>query len=243
MIVAIALLRNAFIEFQRLLLLRSHLFWLHCMLEAVRERPDHPSQVLIADVLNFYLTGAKDEAGAAIERSDEAKSRILKLSEFFGADALDKINGEKCRAYVTWRTKQFRKSRRPDVTGNPPLRVTAATARRELEELRAAINFHRREGYCSEIIAVALRRPVWCRNSKPSVIRLTSGSYHLADMSRSLRSIGLPRNWHPTVPPRCCISATSIRPACICFWRLPRTSKPLRMSLAAAMSARTGRAA
>lgn len=34
--------------------------------------------------------------------------------------------------------------------------VTAAAARRELEDLRAAINHHRREGLCSEIVSVAL---------------------------------------------------------------------------------------
>jgi integrase len=34
--------------------------------------------------------------------------------------------------------------------------VTTAAARRELEDLRAAINHHRREGLCSEIVSVAL---------------------------------------------------------------------------------------
>ena len=34
--------------------------------------------------------------------------------------------------------------------------VTAAAARRELEDLRAAINHHRREGLCSETVSVAL---------------------------------------------------------------------------------------
>ena len=36
--------------------------------------------------------------------------------------------------------------------------VTAAAARRELEDLRAAINHHRREGLCSEIVSVVLPR-------------------------------------------------------------------------------------
>jgi integrase len=34
--------------------------------------------------------------------------------------------------------------------------VTTAAARRELEDFRAAINYHRREGLCSEIVSVAL---------------------------------------------------------------------------------------
>ena len=34
--------------------------------------------------------------------------------------------------------------------------VSTAAARRELEDLRAAINHHRREGLCSEVISVVL---------------------------------------------------------------------------------------
>src|SRR5262249_43758391 len=58
------------------------------------------------------------------------------------------------------------KSAKPNRTGNTARLVTAAAARRELEDLRAAINHHRREGLCSEIVAVALPekapgREVW----------------------------------------------------------------------------------
>jgi len=34
--------------------------------------------------------------------------------------------------------------------------VSTAAARRELEDLRSAINYHRREGLCSEIVSVVL---------------------------------------------------------------------------------------
>ena len=34
--------------------------------------------------------------------------------------------------------------------------VTAGAARRELEDLRAAINHYRREGLCSEVVSVVL---------------------------------------------------------------------------------------
>ncbi|MFZ0426102.1 MAG: hypothetical protein WAL80_24765 [Xanthobacteraceae bacterium] len=50
---------------------------------------------------------------------------------------LSEIKGALCREYVRTRT-------------------TDAAARRELEDLRAAINHHRREGLCSKIIEVVL---------------------------------------------------------------------------------------
>ena len=45
---------------------------------------------------------------------------------------------------------------RPDKTGHPARMVSPAGARRELEDLRAAINHHRKEGLCSEVVGVAL---------------------------------------------------------------------------------------
>jgi integrase len=48
------------------------------------------------------------------------------------------------------------KSSKPDKTGRLARLVTEATARRELEDLRAAVNYHIREGRCRELISVAL---------------------------------------------------------------------------------------
>ena len=50
---------------------------------------------------------------------------------------LSEVTGEMCRAYVAQRT-------------------TDAAARRELEDLRAAINYHRREGLHDKIVSVVL---------------------------------------------------------------------------------------
>ena len=59
---------------------------------------------------------------------------------------LSDINGELCRAYAKTRADE----------GAP------IVARRELEDLRAAINHHRREGLCSAIIEVVLPpKGVW----------------------------------------------------------------------------------
>jgi integrase len=106
----------------------------------------------VVDVLNVYLT---DKAPA---HSDPTitKGRILTLAEWWADKTLSDVNGTSCRQYVAHRMTQPRKASKPDITGKPPRMVTAAGARRELEDLRAAINHHRQEGLCSEVVSVAL---------------------------------------------------------------------------------------
>src|SRR6516165_3711262 len=70
-------------------------------------------------------------------RPKETEGRIAALERFFGDKMLSDVTGETCRAYVAQRT-------------------TDAAARRELEDLRAAINHHRREGLCNKVVEVAL---------------------------------------------------------------------------------------
>src|SRR4029077_5097366 len=84
------------------------------------------------------------------------KARVMTLAEWWGDKTLADVNGTNCREYVTHRTSQPRKAANPAVTGNPARMVTAAGARRELEDLRSAINHHRTEGLCSEFVGVAL---------------------------------------------------------------------------------------
>lgn len=69
---------------------------------------------------------------------------------------MSEVNGESCADYTAWRTSQPWKSARPKTTGNKPRMVSPAGVRRELEDLRAAINFYRRKGLCSEVIEVDL---------------------------------------------------------------------------------------
>jgi integrase len=117
-----------------------------------RDRGRHPSEILVLDVLNIYLTDK------APKHSDPTitKARIMTLAGWWGDKTLAEVNGTTCREYVAYRTAQPRRAAKPDVTGNPARMVTAAGARRELEDLRSAINNHRREGLCSEIVGVAL---------------------------------------------------------------------------------------
>jgi integrase len=69
-------------------------------------------------------------------RPNDTAARIATLNNYFGFKTLAAINGATCRAYA---------ATRPHGSG-----------RRELEDLRAAINHHRREGLCSEIVEVVL---------------------------------------------------------------------------------------
>jgi integrase len=106
----------------------------------------------VLDVLNIYLT---DKAPT---HSDPTitKARIMTLAAWWFDKTLADVNGTTCREYVAHRIAQPRRAARPEVTGKPARMVTAAGARRELEDLRSAINHHRTEGLCSEVVSVAL---------------------------------------------------------------------------------------
>ena len=132
-----------------------------------RARNRHPAEILVLDVLNVYLA----DVAPMHARPEETKQRVLTLADFWQSDTLADVNGKRCRDYVAWRSKQTRKACRPDQTNQSALRVTEATARRELEDLRAAINHHRKEGLCAEIVAVVLPeksagRDVWLTRSE-----------------------------------------------------------------------------
>lgn len=97
-----------------------------------------PSQIPVADVLATYLT----DIVPGHSRPEETKRRIARVSAFFGQKVLAGVNGPTCRAFARQAS-------------------TDAMARRDLEELRAAINHHRSEGLHDRIISVVLpdRRP------------------------------------------------------------------------------------
>jgi integrase len=99
----------------------------------VRSGNREPDQIPLADVLTIYLTDIVPRHS----RPKETKGRIKRLDSFFGNKMLSCVTGETCRAYAAQRS-------------------TDAAARRELEDLRAAINHHRREGLCNKVVEVVL---------------------------------------------------------------------------------------
>jgi integrase len=149
-----------------------------------RTRGRHPSQILIADVLAIYLT----DVAPRHAREDETKQRVLTLDAWWADRTLADVNGANCRAYVEHRAAQRWKSAR---SADPPRMVTAAAARRELEDLRAAINHHRREGLCSELVSVVLperspSRERWLTRSEAA--RLLMAAWRARQVMRDQRT-------------------------------------------------------
>jgi integrase len=118
-----------------------------------------PDEIPIADVLTVYLTDVVPQHA----RPEETKGRIRELDKFFGDRMLSYITGETCRAYVARRS-------------------TDAAARRELEDLRAAINYHRRENLHNKIVSVVLPnerlpRDRWLTRSEAARLVKAAWSY------------------------------------------------------------------
>lgn len=112
-----------------------------------RRRTRHIDDIAIADVLSIYLDAQLDKLRGRFNIDSEnedtipdirkLKKRIERLNEWWGAKTLGEVNGEACRSY----TKRRRKK---------------GGARRDLEDLRAAIGHHAAEGYHREIVKVSL---------------------------------------------------------------------------------------
>lgn len=103
---------------------------------AAKYRPDRtrgrdPAQITIADVLNIYLT----DKAPTLSRPHELGQRVKRLAQFCEDRTLEDINGAFCREYVK-------------------RHGSASMAKRELEDLRAAVNHHAKEGLCSATVRV-----------------------------------------------------------------------------------------
>jgi integrase len=104
-----------------------------------RER--HIAKIQIADVIGIYL--ADVVPGQA--RPAKAAERAGRLLDYFGTMALDDITGASCRAYEASRVGQGRSNK-----------GTSGGARRDLQDLAAAINHRAREGLHRGEVRVAL---------------------------------------------------------------------------------------
>jgi hypothetical protein len=182
---------------------RSSVFKQRCFHSPLRSNR-HPSKILVPDVLNLWQA----EEAPTHARPKETAQRIEALSGFWDFDRDDRdaktttplylsdVNGKRCRDYVKWRTAQQRRSAKPEKTGRPARPITQSMARRELEDLRSAINYHRREGYCSEIVSVvlpprSLPRDVWLMRLEAA--RLLSAAWRARQVTRdknTLRDVG-----------------------------------------------------
>ena len=122
--------------------------------QPIRQRLDI-EEIIIADVLSIYVDDKKLHES---ERALQAFARLERLNEYWGARKLVEVNGETCREYVK-------------------LRGNEGSARRDLEDLRAAINHHAREGYHRGIVRVVLPpkgkpRDRWLTRSEAAALLL-----------------------------------------------------------------------
>jgi hypothetical protein len=125
----------------------------------VRLRERHPAEIPVTDVLAVYLADLSQRH----QRRLQINRHVAALHVWWDDKTLAEINGSNCQAYVKQRTKQRRRERQktpvPERQDRLSRLISAAEARRELEELRAAINHHHRKGLCSERVTVVLPSP------------------------------------------------------------------------------------
>ncbi|MDQ2079525.1 site-specific integrase [Xanthobacteraceae bacterium Astr-EGSB] len=98
-----------------------------------RIRDRDPAAVEIASVVAIYTEDVVERHS----RPKETGARLGRILDFFGSDTLDTLNKKRCLDYVAHRGHQ-------------------AAARRELEDLRAAIRHHWEAGLCTALTPVVL---------------------------------------------------------------------------------------
>lgn len=107
-------------------------------------------KIPVADVISIYLTDVIEKKPP--DQVKRAAGRAMRLIEFFGKTTLRQMSGKLCRAYHKHR-------------GND------GGARRDLQDLSAAIQHHHKEGYHVETVRVWLpppgeRRDRWLTRSE-----------------------------------------------------------------------------
>ncbi|SCM79795.1 Phage integrase [uncultured Pleomorphomonas sp.] len=139
-------------------------------------------KIPVADVLSIYVDFAVPSEEEDPPGFKKFMGRIKRLNEHFGELMLSEINGESCRGYATKRRLAALSARRkkrkpgqaieddqlpaPEEAEEAPaggrkkkklkLRPRTGGARRDLEDLRAAINHHQEEGLHRGIVKVVL---------------------------------------------------------------------------------------
>ena len=99
----------------------------------------------LADVINIYVT----DVAPTLARPAGVSERARRLEAWWGDKMLSEVTGATCRAYAAWR-----EGKGPDVRGGR--KGTGGGARRDLQDLSAAIGHHHSEGLHREIVRIVL---------------------------------------------------------------------------------------
>jgi integrase len=116
--------------------------------EQPAERPGDPAGVFVAEVIALY----SKEKAPKVADPVSAGARLNALLEWWGEMTLADVRRSNCEAYVAHRMTQPVKS----FTKSTPRMVTAQAARRELEDLSAAIGYWAGEYPLNRIPKVSL---------------------------------------------------------------------------------------
>jgi integrase len=100
---------------------------------ATRTRNRGAAEIALADVILVYTTDRAPHTA----RPKETAARLIHLLNWWGERTLADVTGKTCREYAASRGH-------------------VSSARRELEDLRAAIIHHRKEGLCREVVEVVV---------------------------------------------------------------------------------------
>lgn len=143
----------------------------------------HPQEVTIAEALTAYLehrTSAHADGTVLEKRPAEFMKRISDLNEFWGGMRVSEITGGTCRAYAKGRPR--------------------SSARRHLEDLRAALRFYGKEGYLEfapEVVLPAKSQPRTRWLTREEAARLLWAAYRSKEakpwhrQARNLQQQGL----------------------------------------------------
>jgi integrase len=136
--------------------------------ESITKGPRSAENISVSDVLHLYVRDV-----APTHANPKAAFRVFKrLATFFGDKYLSQINGQLCREYAATRSAAY-------------------SPRRDLEELRAAINYHHREGLHDTVIKVwlppkAQPRERWLTRNE--VAKLVKAAYRFSEPYNRKRS-------------------------------------------------------
>ena len=132
-----------------------------------------PAQVLIADVIQLYAT----EKAPTQADPTSTRVRLTHLLDWWGERTLAAVRRSACGAYVAHRCSQPIRSYKNPKTAK---RVSAQAARRELEDLAAAIGYWHREHPLSRVPVVTL--PDKALGSRDALSRSQAAALLLAAM-------------------------------------------------------------
>jgi len=117
-----------------------------------------PRFLAIADVLTFYesLKRPKSEDPRLVDQHELLVIRLQDLNVFFGAKKVSDIKAQLCRDFVDWSTGTANDNNRITRIAPREINVSDQTARRRLEDLRAAINAYHAEHTLNVVPKVTL---------------------------------------------------------------------------------------